>query len=73
MLNHAVGVITGDNDVVKDQDPNAGQQALQLQRGGNVLRRWRAGTAGVVVAEQYAVGVVVQGGFHNEARIRADF
>ena len=51
MLNHTVGLITGNDDMIEDQYANPVQQALKLDCGGNVLRGWGTGTTGVIVTE----------------------
>lgn len=72
MLDHGVCPVTGDNDVVKNENPDPVQQPLKCDGGGDILRRRGAGAAGVVVAQKNAVRVVVEGGFHDQPGIGAD-
>ena len=44
-------------------------QLLQLYGGCNILRRGRACSSRMVVAQQYAVRIIIQGGFHHHPRI----
>lgn len=52
VLNHRVGLIVRDDNVIEDQDADPVEEALKLKRGGDILRRGGAGAAGVVVAEE---------------------
>ncbi len=51
VLNHAVGPVVRDDDVVEDEDADPAQKLLKLYGAGDVLRRGGAGSARVVVAE----------------------
>ena len=73
VLDHRVCPVTGYDDVIEYQDPDSLQQALKLKRGGDIFRGRGAGSAGVVVAQQNAVGVIVQGGFHDQPGIGGNF
>ena len=73
VLDHRVSSVTGDDDVIENQDPDSVQQALELNCRGDILRRRGAGSARVVVAQQDTVGVIVQGGFHDQPGISGNF
>lgn len=73
VLDHRVSPVSGDDDVIENQDPDSVQQALELNRRGDILRGRGAGSARVVVAQQDAVGVIVQGGFHDQPGISGNF
>ena len=69
VLDHRVSPVTGYDDVVQYQDPDPVQQPLELNGGGDILRGRGAGSARMVMGQQDAVGVVVQGGFHHQPGI----
>ena len=72
MLDHAVGPISGYNDVIKDQNADSVQQLLELFGRMNILRRWRTSTTGMVVGQQDGVRVLRQRLLDHLARIQRD-
>jgi hypothetical protein len=51
--------LAGNNNVVKDKDSDLIQYPLQLNRRLDILGGWGTGSAGVIMREEYTVGIEV--------------